>query len=62
MKNYIKSIYYFFCLAAWVLGTVGGFGWAAFNKAWLIALAVLALGAMAFPYVRKCFQHLKNGD
>ena len=51
-----KKFYCFFVIAAWVLGTVGGFGWAVFNHAWLIALAVLALGAMAFPYVRDTFK------
>ena len=55
----VKKFYCFAVIAAWVLGTVGGFGWAAYNKAWLIAACIAALGAMAFPYVKKVFQ--ENG-
>lgn len=58
----MKNFYYFFVMAAWVLGAVGGFGWAAFNHAWLIALSVVALGVMAFPYVRKCFRKIQGKE
>ena len=54
----LKKIYCFFVLCAYVLGALGGFGWAAYNKAWLIAVCVAALAAMAFPYVRKAFKEL----
>lgn len=47
-------------IAAWVLGTVGGFCWCADNSAWLIAVAVVALGAMAFPFVRDTYRKYGN--
>lgn len=53
-----KKILSFFELCAWVLGTLGGFGWCAFNHAWLIALCIVALAAMAFPCARKAFREL----
>lgn len=55
-----KKIYCLTVIAAWVLGTVGGFAWCAYNRAWLIALAVLALGAMAFPFVRDTYRKCGN--
>lgn len=55
-----KKIYCMAVIAAWVLGTVGGFCWCADNSAWLIAVAVVALGAMAFPYVRDTYRKYGN--
>lgn len=54
----MNKIYDFACCCAYVLGAVGGFGMLAYNLAWLFAVAVLALAAMAFPFVRERFKDL----
>ena len=51
MKNILKL----FGIAAWALGTIGGIGYAIYSKAYLIAIAIAVLGAMAFPTVKKWF-------
>lgn len=54
----MNKIYDFACCCAYVLGLYGGFGILAHNRNWLFALAVLALAAMAFPFVRERFKDL----
>lgn len=46
----MRKIYCFFVLCAYVLGTIGGFGYLAWLHQWPVAIAVAALAAMAFPY------------
>jgi hypothetical protein len=55
-----KKILSFLELCAWVVGTLGGFGWCAFNHAWLIALCIVALAVMAFPCARQAFKELAD--
>lgn len=57
----LKKFYYFAAICCWFVGVIGGFGYAAYNRAGFIAFCVLALGAMAFPYVRECFRKMMNG-
>lgn len=45
----INRLYYFMMICAYVLATLGGFGYAAWGGSWLIALAILALAFMAWP-------------
>ena len=54
----MKKIYYLFVLCLYVLGAIGGFGYCIYAKAYLIAIDVLALSAMAFPYAKQCFKNL----
>lgn len=54
----MKKFYYFFVLCLYILGAIGGFGYCVYAKAYLIAIAVLALAAMAFPYAKQCFKNL----
>ncbi len=54
----IKKIGYFFGICAYALGAIGGFGYAIYCKAYLIAVAVLVLAAMAFPTLKKFFKGL----
>jgi hypothetical protein len=55
MKNQIFS---FLILALYILGAIGGFGYAMYSDANLIALAVLALAVMAWPTAWKCIKDL----
>lgn len=52
MKEFAKKALNFFGLCAWVLGTIGGFGYAAYNKAWLIAVCVAVLGVFSWKTVK----------
>ncbi len=54
----LKKIGYFFGLCAYAVGAIGGFGYAAYCKAWFIAICVVALAAMAFPTAKKFFNGL----
>ena len=45
-----------FLLMLYAMGTIGGFGYAMYCKAYLIAVAVLVLAIMAFPTAKRLFQ------
>lgn len=44
-----------FALMAYLIGAIGGFGYACYNHAYVIALAVLVLAVMAFPTAKNYF-------
>lgn len=48
----------FIILALYILGSIGGFGYAVYSGAYLISIAVLALAVMAWPTAKKCFKEL----
>lgn len=52
----LKGLLQFITLALYVLGTIGGFGYACYSGAYLIAVAVLVLAVMAFPTVKRIFK------
>lgn len=54
----MNKILAFFIIAAYVLGTIGGFGYALFGGSWPIAIAIIVLGILAFPEVKKAFKEL----
>lgn len=54
MKNFI----YFFCLFAYIVGAIGGFGISVYNNEWHIAISTVILAAMAFPTAKKMFKSL----
>ena len=54
MKNFIA----FVCLCAYVMGAIGGFGYAVYEGAYPIAAGVAALSVMSFPTVKKHFNEL----
>ena len=45
MKNFIA----FVCLCAYVMGAIGGFGYALYGGSWPIAIAIVVLGIRAWP-------------
>ena len=57
----IKKFYYFFALCAYVVGAIGGFGYAMYCKAYFIAACIVVLAAMAFPLAKKYLNELLNG-
>jgi len=56
MKKYIS----FFGLFLYAIGVVGGIGYAIYASGWVIAIAVLVLGVMAYPTARKLFKNLTD--
>ena len=57
MKKYFVA---FFWLIVYLVGLVGGVGYAAYSGAWVIAICVILLGVMAFPKVKEAFKMLSN--
>lgn len=57
MKKYFVA---FFWLVVYLLGLIGGVGYAAYNGAWVIAVCAALLGVMAFPKVKEAFKMLSN--
>ncbi len=56
----LKKFGYFFALFAYAVGASCGFGYAAYCKAWFIAICVVVLAVMAFPTAKKFFNNLIN--
>ena len=54
MEKYL----YLIILFAYAMGVVGGIGYALYSGAWVIAVAVLILGVMAFPTAWKVYDEL----
>lgn len=51
-----KQILRMVILMAYVMGAIGGTGYAIYSRAYLIAAAVVVLALLAFPVVKKIFQ------
>jgi len=45
-----------FMLMAYTMGSIGGFGYAIYSKAYVIAVAILLLAWMAFPKAKEFFE------
>ena len=48
----------FIALFLYAMGTIGGIGYAIYSGAWVIAVAVLWLGVMAFSTARNFYDEL----
>ena len=57
MEKY-KGFIYFLLICLYVLGTIGGIGYTLYNKAYVIAVGVAAVAAMAFPYIKGKFKKM----
>jgi hypothetical protein len=51
-KGFINT----FVLMLYAMGSIGGFGYACYCKAYVIAAAVLVLTILAFPTIKKVFK------
>lgn len=56
----MKKVLSLFGLFAYVVGAIGGFGYAMYSKAYFIGICVLALAAMAFPTLKKFWKELNS--
>lgn len=57
MKKYFVA---FFWLIVYLVGLIGGVGYAAYCGAWVIAVCAALLGVMAFPVVKEAFKILRD--
>lgn len=57
MEKY-KGFIYFALICLYILGTIGGIGYACYNHAYLIAVGVAAVALMAFPYIKGVFKKM----
>lgn len=57
MEKY-KGFICFVLIALYVLGSIGGLGYTLYNKAYVIAVGVLAVVIMAFPYIKGVFKKM----
>lgn len=58
--NDLKNIAKLICIALYALAVIGGTGYCIYIHKWLFAVAILAVGAMAFPFIRKIFPTVEN--
>jgi uncharacterized membrane protein len=56
----LKKFGCFLGLCFYALGSIGGLGYCLYSGAWLIAIAVVILGIMAFPTAKKLFKELTD--
>lgn len=54
----MKKFLYLLGLAAYGVGSIGGFSYACYCKAYFIAMCVVALALMAFPKAKEFFTKL----
>ena len=57
----LKGIISMFLLMLYAMGSIGGFGYAMYCKAYFIAACIVVLAAMAFPLAKKYLNELLNG-
>lgn len=56
----IKKILSLILLFVYAMGAIGGTGYAIYSGAYLIAVAVVVLAAMAIPTVVECWKELND--
>lgn len=54
----MKKLLYFFGLCAYIVGSIGGLGYAVYSKSYLIAVCVAVLAGIAFPTAKEWFKSL----
>lgn len=54
----MRKIIYFVLMCLYILGAIGGVGYALYNHAYLIAIGVVVVAAMAFPYIKGVFKKM----
>lgn len=54
--NILKLI----CFALYALAVIGGTGYCLYIHKWLFAIAILGVGAMAFPFIKKIWPKKDN--
>ena len=56
----MRQFILFALVCMWFVGTVGGFGYACYSKAYFIGVCVAVVGAIAFPQVKRWYKELMS--
>lgn len=56
----MKKLIYFFCILFYMVGALGGFGYACYLHKYFIALCIVILAIMAWPQVKKFYNKLNS--
>lgn len=56
----MKKLVSFAVICLWVLGSIGGVGYAIYGGSWPVAAGVAMLSILALPTVKKHFEYLKS--
>ena len=56
----MKKVFSFIVCCAWVLGTIGGIGYALYGGSWPCAAGCAVNALLAFPTVKKHFEYLQS--
>ena len=56
----MKKVGYLLLLFLWVMGGIGGAGYAIYSGAWPIAIAVVVTAVLAFPQVKEIYRKLSE--
>jgi len=59
-KEILKVFALFLACCAWVVGTIGGFGYALCSQAYFIGVCVLVTGVLAFPEVKTLVKKMSS--
>ena len=54
----MKKVGIFFALCLYVLGTIGGIGYALYGGSWPIAIGIALVAAVAFSTIKKWFKEI----
>lgn len=55
-----KGFFAMFMMMAYAMGSIGGFGYAIYSEAYVIAGAIILLAWMAFPKAKEYFYDFRN--
>ena len=50
-----KGLWAWAVICLWLLGSIGGFGYAMYNRAYVVAVGVLAIAVLAFFEVKRIY-------
>ena len=55
-----KQFLSFIGICAYVMGTIGGFGFSVYGGSWPVAIAVVILAVIAWPTVKKLWNDMSD--
>ena len=58
----MKKITSFILICLCALGSIGGLGWALYERAWVIAAGIVGLSISAWPTIVNYYKNLTEGD
>lgn len=56
----MKKLFAFIAFCAYILGALGGFGYAVYGGSWPIAIAIVILALMAWPQFENAWKEMND--